>query len=896
MSFTLPISYDNPLHLSQSDLGRGFAVDQKAEKAKKLHVFGNESRNQVTQPNVVSDNRKLVVLRTLESLRAALDVGPDTFIPFAQISANALGNYLSEWSSTDPLIATTERVSLFFSHRIASSLVEIKQNTPTAKPIDQINDLETLRNNYGLHYIRKIVFGSILDIIINFETRDKEIMKELKSLLSSSYDLAKLSMFVKSKTDGAMCDITVTSFVKMAGRQVPNIDLKSLDGVIDAIKQFQAQKPSPVPISIEISPLPYTLTSRLGYEVLSMASYSFRLKNTGADYWRLEFLVQQLRSYIKLFMTRLGNEGKHLLALITEATQFQQDLEKAQLNIIAFVQQPIDRITKIPAQDDQYMESIEKSVGSLIGRIPSTTAIGNWHGPAIKGDLSSHGEYVINISVNVNKVNDESFQMLYKDFITSAKRRRYYFMFMGMTGVGKTSMIEYMLNVLTGQVHAGSSLRAKQLESNIKGQSMTVSVCRYQIQYIFDNVLRFGIDLIDTPGFADTGGSDKDGQHINSILQAVSRIPELNSVSYVVPGSLTKNTVETISVLCSIFSVLPAASFNCMSTIVTFTDDQSQSSEVQSTLDVILPGIQHTPGVDNTEDLEKNMQLKSKVVRDFFLDRIRRDTSFSPEGMAELKALKDELLVALSDLGKINTKLHSTMRMLEVLKDPIDELRVKSKVYSLKEFALTQGFAVINGKPMAKSVGSIPWEGGHHSTGDNKFKGCSAFEGNGDKCNVCPSHCSFEQHIHTLCQLEWVENNNIASSFHAIKKGGDKIALQIKNLTEESTRYLEEYDNGMKKLSALKGRFKTLSVLGDIRKVIESAKATRVREKEIATLSGQTKMAEGIENIISEVTQFIDALDESETEETQRVDNRIKQIATLAADKLKSVFKKIFLS
>jgi hypothetical protein len=74
------------------------------------------------------------------------------------------------------------------------------------------------------------------------------------------------------------------------------------------------------------------------------------------------------------------------------------------------------------------------------------------------------------------------------------------------------------------QVHSAQTLRAKELKaSGEPGTSQTMNVCRHEIEYIQDGVWMFCITLVDTPGFADTGGLDKDKEHVKKILITVSR-------------------------------------------------------------------------------------------------------------------------------------------------------------------------------------------------------------------------------------------------------------------------------------------------------------------------------------------------------------------------------------
>jgi septin family protein len=200
--------------------------------------------------------------------------------------------------------------------------------------------------------------------------------------------------------------------------------------------------------------------------------------------------------------------------------------------------------------------------------------------------------------VQVDKVRDADFQQFYNAVRHQRKSDKFYFMFMGMTGTGKTTMVEYFLNVLTGQVHTSQALRAKDIEAGGKaGDSQTVNVCRYEIEYIYKGAWMFCIVLIDTPGFADVGGLEKDKKHVQNILTVVSKIEYLNGIHYVVGGNLTRKTLEPLKVMCNIFSIMPTDAFQCVSTMISFCDNMNQAANVISVLDEMLKGIQNQPSL-----------------------------------------------------------------------------------------------------------------------------------------------------------------------------------------------------------------------------------------------------------------------------------------------------------
>ncbi|KAN0030842.1 hypothetical protein ACTA71_009487 [Dictyostelium dimigraforme] len=74
-------------------------------------------------------------------------------------------------------------------------------------------------------------------------------------------------------------------------------------------------------------------------------------------------------------------------------------------------------------------------------------------------------------------------------------------------------------------------------------------------------------------------------------------------------------------------------------------------------------------GVDNTEELQRKLELKTKVIQNFFIDRIQSKFSFKPEGMRYLDNLKQEILEKLKALAITVEKQSTITRLLTDLTD-----------------------------------------------------------------------------------------------------------------------------------------------------------------------------------------------------------------------------------
>ncbi|KAM9999328.1 hypothetical protein ACTFIZ_002896 [Dictyostelium cf. discoideum] len=555
-------------------------------------------------------------------------------------------------------------------------------------------------------------------------------------------------------------------------------------------------------------------------------------------------------------------------------------------------------------------------------------------------NLSTTDEFIFKYIVKVDSIEDEEFQSFFKQAIKSIDdRKRYYFMLLGMTGTGKTTMVEFFLNILTGQVHDPQPQRAIELENKGVGQSKTKGVCRYEIEYYSCNTWMFGITLVDTPGFADSGGIDKDRQHIKSILSAVGKLERIDSVSYVVNGALTRKTLEPLRVLCNVFSILPNEAFQCVSTIITFCDNTNQAGGVRNVLNEMLDGIKDKPaifidnpwsqhlknkfkeiygkddsstssllGVDNTEELQKKMEAKTLVVQNFFLNRITSKTSFKPEGMKILNDLKDEILEKLRGLAITVSSLCTITRLLNDLTDTnIQSLITQSESITMDKWLKDRGFALKGDKPQCKIMGKEPWPGNVYSTvcyapeclkevchkgcsinftpikGDNIFKGCAAFRGN-TNCQECPSQCSYEQHIHVKYKLEWIENDKVLELYYSIKNGALDAIKKTEEYDIQAKELKKTYSKQLSEFSKLKTKFKDLSVLGDMHIILYSTKDTYKQYMDIAQQANDTDRASNIKKIIDELESFIKALKTTEEDES-KFEEQFDQVKTRSKEK-----------
>ena len=138
--------------------------------------------------------------------------------------------------------------------------------------------------------------------------------------------------------------------------------------------------------------------------------------------------------------------------------------------------------------------------------------------------------------------------------------KRYKMVLIGETGAGKTSFVELLLNFakqfgmenfdldkVTSFVKSGAIVTEKK-----SWESDTTQSKKYEADFG-----EFMLDIIDTPGFADTRGEDQRKENIANIINKVKEELYVNSVCLIVSGTQVRLTSVMKEVLTEIVSILP---------------------------------------------------------------------------------------------------------------------------------------------------------------------------------------------------------------------------------------------------------------------------------------------------------------------------------------------------
>ncbi|XP_045028194.1 uncharacterized protein LOC123471223 [Daphnia magna] len=147
---------------------------------------------------------------------------------------------------------------------------------------------------------------------------------------------------------------------------------------------------------------------------------------------------------------------------------------------------------------------------------------------------------------------------------------------MGATGSGKTTMINAMINYVLG-VQWDDPFRFILIDEDVTSQafSQTRKVTAYDIHYRNGFCVPYSLTIVDTPGFGDTEGIERDQEITSAVKQFFENrngIQELDAVGFVVQSALARLTSSQTYIFNSVLSIFGKDIGENVRFLVTFAD------------------------------------------------------------------------------------------------------------------------------------------------------------------------------------------------------------------------------------------------------------------------------------------------------------------------------------
>ncbi|XP_078121274.1 LOW QUALITY PROTEIN: uncharacterized protein LOC144527208 [Sander vitreus] len=151
-------------------------------------------------------------------------------------------------------------------------------------------------------------------------------------------------------------------------------------------------------------------------------------------------------------------------------------------------------------------------------------------------------------------------------------------MLFGVTRSGKSTLINAMINYIVG-VEWKDSFRFKLIDegqSRSRAESQTSEVTVYKINHQDGFKINYSLTIVDTPGFGDTGGIERDEEiieHLRNLFSAEC-FSEIAAVCYVAQAALTELTPSQKRLMDSVLSIFGEDVAENLRVLVTSADGQ----------------------------------------------------------------------------------------------------------------------------------------------------------------------------------------------------------------------------------------------------------------------------------------------------------------------------------
>ena len=359
-------------------------------------------------------------------------------------------------------------------------------------------------------------------------------------------------------------------------------------------------------------------------------------------------------------------------------------------------------------------------------------------------------------------------------------------MIVGATGSGKSTLINGMINYLLG-VEWDDEFRLKLIHEKVETQTKSVTklISAYTFHKQNDFQLPYSLTIVDTPGFGDTEGIEKDQKITRQIKQFFTEhIDHLDGIGFVAQSGQARLTKTQIYIFDSIFSIFGKDMKDSIFTMVTFADS-ANPPVIGAIKEAEIPCTDHFQFNNSALYADKRYAgIFSKLFWDMgatsfneFFNKFGRSKSVSLKLTREVLDQREQLETNIVGLQQL---IHAGMSLIDSLKQQQQILKQnESKIKADEKFE----FEVDEDK-----ITKIDTKPGEHVTNclvcnftchfpcpipnDGEKYHCVAMKIPRDKnttCTVCPGKCPWQQHKNASYCLEYVKTQ-VTKCYEDIKK------------------------------------------------------------------------------------------------------------------------------
>jgi len=437
--------------------------------------------------------------------------------------------------------------------------------------------------------------------------------------------------------------------------------------------------------------------------------------------------------------------------------------------------------------------------------------------------VSSHDDTLQVYQLPLQKVMDKSDKLLAKyslgKLAPGIPKVEKVLMVLGATGAGKSTLINGMINYILG-VKWNDNFRFKLIGeecSKNQAHSQTSLITAYTIYPSEGSQFPYTFTIVDTPGFGDTRGMERDKKITEQIhaffsIQGENGIDHLDGIGFVTQASLARLTPTQRYIFHSILSIFGKDIANNIFMMVTFADGQ------------------HPPVMTAIEEADipckkffkfNNSALFAKNVLDDEHDETEHfDEMFWKMGSASFRkffkafcgAEAVSLLLTkevLRERKQLETTVQGLQQQINAGVAKLEELRQEEQILQQREAEIASNKNFIYKVKVTKQRKNELEPGVYvtncltcnytchercaYSNDADKYK-CSAMDNGGvsnAKCKVCPNHCIWKDHVNNPYWFELYTDMETRTSEDLKKKYN--IALEGKTKVESMMANIDGY-------------------------------------------------------------------------------------------------------
>ncbi|XP_068196037.1 uncharacterized protein [Antennarius striatus] len=235
--------------------------------------------------------------------------------------------------------------------------------------------------------------------------------------------------------------------------------------------------------------------------------------------------------------------------------------------------------------ETEYVARVRCDCG-VAGRSKESLSVKVW---TTKCEFSRLAEFLKHISKQINSDFPSVYKLpLSEDDMDIDGCRRHHFgketrrqnrtiMLLGATGSGKSTLINGMVNYITG-VEWRDDFRFKLVnedQSRSQAESQTSEVTVYKLNHREGFKIPFTLTIVDTPGFGDTRGVSRDREiteQIRRLFTSLDGVCEIDAVCFVTQAALARLTATQRYVFDSVLSIFGKDVAENIEMLVTFAD------------------------------------------------------------------------------------------------------------------------------------------------------------------------------------------------------------------------------------------------------------------------------------------------------------------------------------